>query len=70
MSDDYTYTERLIRIVSCRIKKLRNKDIPLVKVDWQNHSGIYATWEREWDMQAKYPKLFPLDLALFIEEGT
>ena len=50
LSDDYTYEEWPIQIVNRRIKKLRNKEIPLVKVDWQNHGGVYATWERKDDM--------------------
>ncbi|XP_028101026.1 uncharacterized protein LOC114300335 [Camellia sinensis] len=64
INDDYTYAEQPLQIVSCRIKKLRNKEIPLVKVDW------HATWEREEDMEAKYPEMFSLDLVLFAEEGT
>ncbi|XP_028111281.1 uncharacterized protein LOC114309703 [Camellia sinensis] len=68
VSDDYMYEERPIRIVSRHIKKLRNKEISLVKVDWQNHSGLYVTWEREADMQGKYPEHFPLDPTPFTEE--
>ena len=60
LSDDYTYEEQPIQVVNWRIKKLRNKEIPLVKVDWQNHGGVYATWEREDDMMKRYPELFPL----------
>ncbi|XP_028082223.1 uncharacterized protein LOC114283562 [Camellia sinensis] len=33
LKDDYTYAERSIQIVNRRIKRLRNKKIPLVKVD-------------------------------------
>ncbi|XP_028114315.1 uncharacterized protein LOC114312295 [Camellia sinensis] len=43
LKDDFTYEERPIQIVNRRIKRLRNKDIPLVKVDWQNHGETYAT---------------------------
>ncbi|XP_028061789.1 uncharacterized protein LOC114265220 [Camellia sinensis] len=32
-SDDYTYEEMPIQIVNRRIKRLRNRKIPLVKVD-------------------------------------
>ncbi|XP_028071205.1 uncharacterized protein LOC114273598 [Camellia sinensis] len=39
LKDDYTYEERPIQIINRRIKRLRNKEIPLVKVDWQNHGG-------------------------------
>ncbi|XP_028089087.1 uncharacterized protein LOC114289541 [Camellia sinensis] len=52
---DYTYEERPIQIVNERIKRLRNKEIPLVKVDWQNHRGTHVTWETEEYMMKIYP---------------
>ena len=64
LKDGYTYEEGPMQIVNCLIKGLRNKEIPLVKVDWQNHGRTYATWETEEDMMTRYPKLFPLDLVL------
>ena len=70
LSNDYTYEERPIQIVNRRIKKLMNKEIPLVKVDWQNHGGFYATWEREDDIMKQYPELFPLDPVFFQNEGN
>ncbi|XP_028116108.1 uncharacterized protein LOC114313878 [Camellia sinensis] len=70
LKDDYTYEERPIQIVNCRIKRLRNKEITLVKVDWQNHGGTYATWETEEDMMKRYSNLFPLDLMLLRNEGN
>ncbi|KAI7984644.1 hypothetical protein LOK49_LG15G02589 [Camellia lanceoleosa] len=68
LKDDYTYEERPIQIVNHRIKRLRNKKIPLVQVDWQNYGGTYATWETEEDMMKRYPDLFPLDLMFFQNE--
>ncbi|GAV92941.1 Chromo domain-containing protein [Cephalotus follicularis] len=55
---DLSFEEIPIRILDCRIKQLRSKTIPLVKVLWQYHRVEEATWEREDDMQAKYPQLF------------
>ncbi|XP_028083476.1 uncharacterized protein LOC114284726 [Camellia sinensis] len=69
LKDDFTYEERLIQIVNRRIKRLRNKEILLVKVDWQNHRETYAMWATEEDMMKRYPDLFPLDLAFFPNEG-
>ncbi|XP_028084700.1 uncharacterized protein LOC114285820 [Camellia sinensis] len=63
LKDDFTYEEYPIQIVNQRIERLRNKEIPLVKVDWQNNEGMYATWEIEEDMMRRYPDLFPLDSA-------
>ncbi|XP_028083298.1 uncharacterized protein LOC114284560 [Camellia sinensis] len=70
LKDDYTYEERPIQIVNRRIKSLRNKEIPLVKVDWKNHGGTYATLETEEDMMKIYPDLFPLDPAFFHNESN
>ncbi|GAV76201.1 Chromo domain-containing protein [Cephalotus follicularis] len=55
---DLSFEEIPIRILDRRIKQLRSKTIPLVKVLWQYHGGEEATWEREDDMQTKYPQLF------------
>ncbi|GAV69252.1 Chromo domain-containing protein [Cephalotus follicularis] len=55
---DLSFEEIPIRILDRRIKQLRSKTIPLVKVLWQYHGVEEATWEREDEMQAKYPQLF------------
>ena len=56
--EDLSYEEKSIEIVNREVKKLRNKEIPLVKVIWQNHRVEEATWEREEDMRQNYPELF------------
>jgi hypothetical protein len=50
--------ERPIRILDKDIRKLRSKEIPLVKVQWQNHTSEEATWEVERNMRERYPYLF------------
>ncbi|GAV82014.1 Chromo domain-containing protein [Cephalotus follicularis] len=55
---DLSFEEIPIRILDRRIKQLRSKTIPLVKVLWQYHGVEEATWEREDDMGTKYPQLF------------
>ncbi|KAK6150684.1 hypothetical protein DH2020_015616 [Rehmannia glutinosa] len=55
---DLSYEEILSEILLREVKKLRNKEIPLVKVLWRNQSVEEATWEREDEMRAKYPDLF------------
>ncbi|MCI34767.1 hypothetical protein A2U01_0055988, partial [Trifolium medium] len=50
-SDDIQVKENLtvetlpIRIEGREMKRLRNKEIPLVKVVWGGPAGEYATWE-------------------------
>ena len=40
-----TYIERLVKILDRKEKRLRNKSISLVKVQWNHHSDREATWE-------------------------
>ncbi|KAK6147382.1 hypothetical protein DH2020_018294 [Rehmannia glutinosa] len=56
--EDLSYEEKPMKIVDREVKKLRNKEIPLVKVIWRNHRVEEATWELEEDMRQKYPELF------------
>ncbi|XP_012480834.1 uncharacterized protein LOC105795714 [Gossypium raimondii] len=42
---DLTYEEEPVQILDREVRKLRKNQIPLVKVLWQNHSDIEATWE-------------------------
>ena len=46
------------KILDRQEKKLRNKTIPLVKVQWKNHVPEEATWELETEMKSKYPIMF------------
>ncbi|GKD30123.1 hypothetical protein Tco_1240901 [Tanacetum coccineum] len=39
-------------------RQLRNKVIPLVKVQWKHRKGISVRWEQEEKMMIRYPHLF------------
>ena len=41
-----------------KTRKLRNKEIAMVKGQWQNHEVVECTWESEQSMKDKYPQLF------------
>nr|GFB98732.1 putative reverse transcriptase domain-containing protein [Tanacetum cinerariifolium] len=41
------------------VKRLKQSRIPIVKVRWNSMRGPEFTWEREDQMQKKYPHLFP-----------
>ncbi|KAK6151524.1 hypothetical protein DH2020_014159 [Rehmannia glutinosa] len=58
IDESFSYEEKPTTILDRGVKKLRNKEIPLVKVLWSNHKVEEATWEREEDIRAKYPHLF------------
>ena len=58
VNNNVTYSERLIRILDHGVKKLRNKEIPQVKVQWKHHNEGEASWELESEMREKFPFLF------------
>ncbi|KAL2246237.1 UNVERIFIED_CONTAM: Transposon Tf2-12 polyprotein [Sesamum indicum] len=58
ISEELTYVEEPAEILDKSVRKLRNKDIPMVKVRWSHHSLREATWEVEEHMKEKYPYLF------------
>ncbi|KAL4302647.1 hypothetical protein GQ457_10G011090 [Hibiscus cannabinus] len=47
-----------MQILDRKIKRLRNKSIPLVKVPWKNHGVEEVTRETKAAMQEQYPHLF------------
>ena len=53
-----TYEEVPVEILARKVKELRKKKIPLVKVLWRNHKTEEATWESEETMRQQYPQLF------------
>ena len=61
ISKKLTYVEEPIEILDRKVKQLRNKEIPIVKVKWSHHSPREATWEVEEHMKHKYPHLFSKD---------
>ena len=58
LDENLCYQEEPIAIVDRQVKKLRSKEITLVKVIWRNHTAEEATWESEDIMRSKYPHLF------------
>ncbi|CAN6454755.1 unnamed protein product [Victoria cruziana] len=47
-----------VRIIDEQVRKLRNKQIPMVKVQWQ-HQGVQDfSWETRAFMERQYPYLF------------
>ena len=43
ISDNLSYVEELVKIMDHRIKQLRKRNIPMVKVLWKNHGVEEAT---------------------------
>ncbi|KAF3619734.1 putative U4/U6 small nuclear ribonucleoprotein Prp3-like [Capsicum annuum] len=55
--DSLSYEEIPVKILDYQIRRLRNEEVPLVKVIWRNQSVEGATWEVESDMHTKYRQL-------------
>ncbi|XP_075492461.1 uncharacterized protein LOC142530512 [Primulina tabacum] len=53
-----SYTEYPVCILDHKDKVLRNKVIPLVRVQWSRHGVEESTWETKQKMRASYPYLF------------
>ena len=58
LREDLTFNLRPSRIVDRRVKQLRNKTVPLVKVAWGRGNIEEYTWELESEMKNEYPDLF------------
>ena len=68
ISENLSYVEEPIRIVDNKIKQLRNREIPMVKVLWRNHGIEEATWETTEKMKRNYPQLFDIPGNLNFED--
>ncbi|KAI3735922.1 hypothetical protein L6452_15448 [Arctium lappa] len=44
-------------ILEKKSRKLRHKEVTMVKVQWKHHRGANLTWEAEEDMKRRYPHL-------------
>ena len=58
VDESLNYVERPIAVLERKLKKLRNKEIGIVKVQWQHRGGSEGTWEPETEMRENYPELF------------
>ncbi|KAK8976607.1 hypothetical protein V6N11_057207 [Hibiscus sabdariffa] len=54
-----SHDEEPVQILDQDERILRNRRIPMVKVQWSNRSPSEATWETEESMREQFPHLFP-----------
>nr|GEW08299.1 putative reverse transcriptase domain-containing protein [Tanacetum cinerariifolium] len=59
VDDKLNFIEEPVEIMDREVKRLKQSRIPIVKVRWNSKRGHEFTWEREDQMQKKYPHLFP-----------
>nr|GEV77091.1 reverse transcriptase domain-containing protein [Tanacetum cinerariifolium] len=58
VDDKLHFIEEPVEIIDREVKRLNQSRIPIVKVRWNSRRGPEFTWEREDQMQKKYPHLF------------
>ncbi|GKA62632.1 hypothetical protein Tco_0762151 [Tanacetum coccineum] len=58
VGDKLNFIEEPVEIMDRNVKRLKQSRIPIVKVRWNYKRGPEFTWEREDQMQKKYPHLF------------
>jgi hypothetical protein len=58
LQPDISIVELLVRILAREDKQLRNKIIPMVKVQWSRRGTEESSWERKEDMRKDFPDLF------------
>ena len=58
LDENLSYEEEPIAILGREVHKLRSREIASIKVQWKNRPVEESTWEKEADMQKRYPHLF------------
>jgi hypothetical protein len=53
---DLSYQEYPIKILETLERVTRNKKIKMCKVQWSHHTEEKATWERDEELKAEFPK--------------
>ena len=63
-----SYVEQPVEILDREIRRLRNKEVALMKVLWRSYKFEEATWEPEAHMRDHFPHLFSSVIANFEDE--
>ena len=58
VNNNVTYNEGPVQVLDREVKKLRNKEIPLVNIQWKHYNEREALGELESEMYDKFPYLF------------
>ncbi|KAJ9558344.1 hypothetical protein OSB04_012958 [Centaurea solstitialis] len=58
IDESLNYVERPVAVLDRKVRRLRNKEVGIVKVQWQHRKGSEWTWEPEAEMREHYPELF------------
>ncbi|XP_069154566.1 uncharacterized protein [Solanum lycopersicum] len=58
LHENLSYKEEHVAILDREVRKLSSREMASIKVQWKNRPVEEATWEKEVDMQERYPHLF------------
>ncbi|GJY56294.1 putative reverse transcriptase domain-containing protein [Tanacetum coccineum] len=58
LDDKLHLIEEPVEVVDREVKRLKQSQIPIIKVRWNSQRGPEFTWEREDQIKKKYPHLF------------
>ena len=58
LDENLSYEKEPVAILDREIRKLRSREIASIKVQWKNRPVEESTWEKEADMQERYPHHF------------
>ena len=58
VDEDLTYQEYPVKILDTSEKVTQNNHYKMCKVQWSNHTEEEATWEKEDQLKAEFPKIF------------
>ena len=58
LDENLSYEEEPVAILDREIRKSRSREIASIKVQWKNRPVEESTWEKEADMQERYPHIF------------
>jgi hypothetical protein len=56
--EDLSYEEYPIKILEMSKRVTWNKRVKMCKVQWSHHTEEEATWEREEELKAEFPRFF------------
>ena len=65
LDENLSYKEEPVAILDREVRKLRSMQSASIKVQWKNQPVEESTWEKEADMQERYPHLFTDSGTLF-----
>ena len=58
LDENLSYEEEPVAILHKEVRRLRSREIASIKVQSKNRPVEEVTWEKEADMQERYPHLF------------